>query len=294
MKVMQGHCRLVIRNCRTSEHDEWIDPIYAGHLRAGHNDKHARRWLSHRVHSALYYLGKQTMRGEELLDQRTAEAADLEDESEGSPVEWSDAEGDFNIEDDIPLEADNKIYQLSRKWVEKHATMETPSSRRNMEKELSDRSRVRAEEQGSFNEMDGRYHQEATREALLMRSHLQRTYDRGTCYYHKRGWCKNGFGCTLRHYGPKLKSRYFEEGYSEVLSQEFVEEETQQPEYVSKKLKRHRQNSRRWTKKLKQQREEPNAEDEDYVYRHFTQYGTFPPGTRGADPRSSTARSSRD
>ena len=238
------------------------------------------------------------MRGEELRDQRTAEAADLEDESEGSPVEWSDAEENFNIGDDIPLEADNKIYQLSRKWVEKHATMETPSSRRNMEKELSDRNRIKAEEQGSFNEMDGRYHQEATREALLMKDHLRSTYDRGTCYYHKRGWCKNGFGCTLRHYGPGQRSRYFDEDIEDV-------EDTQPVQYVSETLKRHRakqvnevilqHSESRWTKKQKPL-EVLHTQDEDFVYRHFSTAGSSRVDRRinayNPDPHSSAGRSS--
>ena len=156
---MQTHCMSVIWDATNFLYCDWKDPIYLGHLRMGHNKKHATKWLSERIKSALHNLSLQQKRGAELFEQREAEhAAGQDGQKTPSEMEWSDAEGDFNIEDDVPLADDNKVYRPSRKWVAKHARMESVTSDWNLERLANEESRQRAKEQGSSNSMDGRYH----------------------------------------------------------------------------------------------------------------------------------------
>ena len=154
--------------------------------------------------------------------------------------------------------------------------MESVTSDWNLERLANEESRQRAEEQGSFNSMDGRYHQSETRRDLLKQQHIERTFDRAICRYYKRGWCKNGYGCTLRHYGARKRSRYDNGDRSED------EEDMFQKHYVSKRQKRDLE----W-KMNEVIHQHKKRKYEDYIYHHFST-------ARNPDPRSSTARSSRD
>ena len=76
----------------------------------GHNLKHATKWLSERIQSALHNLSQQQTRAAELLEQREAEYNAGQDWMIDRPeMEWSDAEEDFDIEDDVPLAEDSKV-----------------------------------------------------------------------------------------------------------------------------------------------------------------------------------------
>ena len=161
-----------------------------------------------------------------------------------------------------------------------------------MKREMAERSREKARQQGSFNEMDGRYHKEKTREAVLIKDHISRTFNRRMCHFHQRGWCKNGYGCTLSHFNYQEKTKYLEEGDLDDI------EDAETIKHVSKDKKRNsdllkkrivlKTNANRWAHKPRgPDNEEDKDEDwrttETFIYRHF----------RTPGHRSSTARSSR-
>ena len=63
---------------------------------------------------------------------------------EREPVEWSDAEEEFGIEDDIPLPDSKRILRPSRLWQAKHCVMETTESEWHLQQKV-ETSRRRAQ-----------------------------------------------------------------------------------------------------------------------------------------------------
>ena len=131
IEEMQAHCMDVIWDATNFLNYDWKDPVWLGHLRMGHNKKHANKWLSERIRSALRNLSLQQKRGVELLEQREAEHAAGQDWMTDRPeMEWSDAEDDFDIEDGVPLADNNRMWRPSRNWPQ----MESDTSERNLER----------------------------------------------------------------------------------------------------------------------------------------------------------------
>ena len=153
-------------------------------------------------------------RGKELLEAREAEYQEgkTDAEYERPDIEWSDEEAESGMQDDLPLEETGdrcKSRRLSRKWVARYATMEEADSEWNQERLLHAQNRERAERgEGSFSEMDGRYHSEKGDLEKLRRRHRERTEDRNPCRLWMRGWCQKGYTCTLKH-GDKYPRAWY-------------------------------------------------------------------------------------
>ena len=151
----------------------------------GHNPKHATKWLSERIQSALHNLPQQQKRGVELLELREAEYNAGQDWMIERPeMEWSDAEEDFDIEEDVPLAKDNRVWRPSRRWIAKYGQMEDETSDWNLERLANEASKLKAQEEGSFNAMDGRDHKSQTSRDVLKRQHIDRTSTRKLCRFH--------------------------------------------------------------------------------------------------------------
>jgi hypothetical protein len=215
LETMQVHCKDVIYDASNFEDYDWKDPVWLGHRRLGHSEGMANKWLNMRIKAALHNISQQQKRGVDLLCHREAEytSGKMQEPEERSDVSWSDAEEKYDIEDDLPLDEAKRLMKPSKRWIEKHCVMESENSEWNRERLRAQQNRSAA---GTYNEMDGRYHSRRTSEEALMQQHQQRTESRRICSYFARGFCKNGYSCTLKHV---LKRRRHDSDHEEAYEE---------------------------------------------------------------------------
>ena len=197
----QGICKELIKDHNTHNHEEFMCPVYLGHIRAGWNKHEARVALKERVYAGLNNLYRQQERGDALLETRESQYL----HSSTRPVEnveaiqWSDDEAEFEVEDDIEQ---GPNWKPSKAWTARHYEMQEAGGEWDTEEQRTQESRLAAARgEGRFSEMDKRYHNcWNQKDDTLLKRHEQRTQGRKVCqYYTTKAWCKYGFDCTMRH-----------------------------------------------------------------------------------------------
>ena len=261
IEMMQLHCKDVMHDAGNFESYDWKDPVWLGHQRSGHTKHMANKFLHHRIKSALYNISQQQKRGIELLNHRENEYTFGIVEETMSDISWSDGERDYGIEDDVPLEEDNKVWKPSRRWTAKHCRMEKHDSEWNRERIQAEDNRGR--NVGHFNEMDGRYHQPSVNEAMQIAQFLQRTKDRKRCKYNARGWCKNGYGCTMRHMTEVYPLSPYDQGTAAKKYKQLSYEEQQHDDRKSADDLEEEEMQNAWTFA------DEDANNMQHIYRHF-------------------------
>ena len=192
-------CKQVKANAISFQEQDYVDPMYTQRIASGWTKYDARAELKQRINSGLQNLSKQMARGEALLE-RLSKAYEEDEELPELEVEWSDADADELVEDDVDLCDEQKTWKPSRAFEQWHME-QLDDARRNEELQRNEETKARVSKHGgTFSKMDGRYHPSEKQIEKARNDHLTRTENRRLCkYFFKKKGCRAGFDCTLRH-----------------------------------------------------------------------------------------------
>ena len=189
--------QIVLDNRRFNPQD-YRDPVYERSLELV-SESAAKKVLSNRIRSALHNVRSMHSRGIALFEKRAVEYRSNVTESI-EPIEWSDGEEGWNVEDDIPLERSTVRLTPSRTWTKKH--MHQIATKWNTELATAEQSASTAiAEGGYFSALEGRYQVHAIQKVEKLKTQqAARTTERRLCTWHfsKKG-CQFSFHCTRRH-----------------------------------------------------------------------------------------------
>ncbi len=189
----------ILRRNSSDHSKEWRDPTWIRLQQIGWSKFEVNCELRDRVSSGLFNLSKSQSRGNEWLEWQEQEYKEELHNAplRREPVEYEDVEEKYNIQDDVEVEPN---IQVSERWVARNRNQHDSKFSQEASRWKSQKGKSNKGD-GHFSKLDGRYHVDPPHvdEANQMLDHMNRTEGRRPCKYYKRGYCNQGYLCTMAH-----------------------------------------------------------------------------------------------